>query len=435
MLDAESNKLLTEVGKGTPMGELLRRYWHPIAAVTEFESQDLKPVRLLGEDLVLFRSREGHYGLVQRQCAHRRADLSYGWVDEAGLRCSYHGWAYDVSGACVSQPFEDVTRGERNQRFRDSCRITAYPVREMAGLLFAYLGPLPSPELPRWELFDYRNGFAQIIFAEVPCNWLQAVENDLDPVHFEWLHANWSARQAGQRNFRAPTHLKIDVFEWEFGFGYRRILEDTTEADPVWSQPRLHLMPNIFMPGGEHLEYRVPVDDHRTLSVVWAWEAVPQDREPYVQTRIPHWYAPIQDPATGRWITTHIINQDTVAWVGQGVIADRTAERLASSDVGIVALRRRLRQDLEAVARGQDPSGVVRDPDKARLVRWPDNRRPLHERGLPRAEWLRQLEGRRRRVGIGEDEYFIFYAGQPPEVRRAYEEAMGLAPTPRTQPV
>lgn len=110
MLDAETNKMLTEVSKGTPMGELLRRYWHPIAAVSEFETQDLKPVRLLGEDLVLFHSRDG---LVQRQCAHRRADLSYGWVDEAGLRCSYHGWAYDVAGACVAQPYEDVTRALR----------------------------------------------------------------------------------------------------------------------------------------------------------------------------------------------------------------------------------------------------------------------------------------------------------------------------------
>ncbi|MBX5468101.1 MAG: aromatic ring-hydroxylating dioxygenase subunit alpha [Firmicutes bacterium] len=424
MVDPETNRLLTQVGRGTPMGELLRRYWHPIAAVTEFEETTIKPVRLLGEDLVLYRDLSGQWGLVERQCPHRRADLLYGWVEECGIRCSYHGWAFDAEGRCTSQPYEDLTRGERNRRFRESIRIAAYPVREMAGLLFAYLGPLPAPELPRWELFDYRNGFAQIVFADVPCNWLQAAENNIDPVHFEWLHDNWAARQAGRGGNVAPTHLKIDVFEWEFGFGYRRILSNTDETDPRWTQPRLHLMPNIFMPGGTHFEYRVPVDDEHTLSVVWAWEAVPLDRQPYVQTRIPHWYAPIRDEKTGRWITSHVINQDTVAWVGQGPIADRSKEHLASSDIGITMFRRRLKEDLERVARGEDPSGVIRDPEKARLVRWPDNRRAVIERGLAREEWLARRA--QRRDLIAADDYFIFYAGQPESVRREYEAAMGL---------
>src|SRR3954470_1049885 len=160
MISVEQNQKLTRVGKGTPMGELLRRYWHPIAAVTEFEDKATKPVRLMGENLVLYKDLSGTYGLIDRQCPHRRADMAYGWVEECGLRCSYHGWTFDENGTCISQPYEDTIKGaEKNQKFRDSVEMTSYPVQEMAGMLFAYLGPLPASELPRWEIFDYKNGF------------------------------------------------------------------------------------------------------------------------------------------------------------------------------------------------------------------------------------------------------------------------------------
>lgn len=145
-LSEEENLRMTEVGTGTPMGELLRRYWHPVAAVTEFEDRSTKPVRLMGEDLVLYRDLSGTCGLVQRHCAHRRADLSYGYVEERGLRCSYHGWCYDEQGRCTAQPFEDMAH--ENTRFRDSIKLDAYPVQEKAGLLFAHLGPDPAPLCP-----------------------------------------------------------------------------------------------------------------------------------------------------------------------------------------------------------------------------------------------------------------------------------------------
>jgi 5,5'-dehydrodivanillate O-demethylase len=203
MLSVEDNVLLSQTGKGTPMGELLRRHWHPIAAVTEFGDKATKQVRLLSEDLVLYKDRSGTYGLLALHCAHRRADLSYGFVEECGLRCSYHGWAYDEAGNCTSAPFEDSSSG--STRFRDHIKQPAYPVQEMAGLLFAYLGPLPAPVLPRWEVFDYKNGFAQIVLAPLDCNWLQAAENDIDPVHFEWLHNNWSRKQLDPDAPPAPS--------------------------------------------------------------------------------------------------------------------------------------------------------------------------------------------------------------------------------------
>jgi 5,5'-dehydrodivanillate O-demethylase oxygenase subunit len=438
MISVEQNQKLTRVGKGTPMGELLRRYWQPIAAITEFEDKATKPVRLMGENLVLYKDLSGTYGLIDRQCPHRRADMAYGWVEECGLRCSYHGWTFDENGSCISQPYEDTIKGaEKNQKFRDSVEMTSYPVKEMAGMLFAYLGPLPAPELPRWEIFDYKNGFAQIVISEIPCNWLQGVENNIDPVHFEWIHENWTERQNGKNYNSAATHLSIDIDEFEYGLMYRRTLEERYEDNPDDRRQRLisndysrlHLMPNIFCPIGTHLEYRVPIDDNNTLSVAFSWEAVPLEQQPYVQERIPHWYGPIKDSETGKWITTHVLNQDIVGWVGQGTITDRNNEHLGASDVGIVALRRGLKADLEAVEKGLDPSGVIRDPEKAKLVPWPEDRRSVLERGLPFDEWRRK-KLHELRLTIGTDfskrDYYAFSAGQPEDVKQEYEQAMGI---------
>ena len=130
------------------MGSLLRRYWMPIAAGAELQANPVKPVRILGEDLVLYRDRGGRLGLLDRHCAHRRVDLSYGYVEDCGLRCHYHGWLWDRSGACLEQPFEGVAHPEA--RFKDRVRIKAYRVEAKAGLLWAYLGPPPAPLVPTW---------------------------------------------------------------------------------------------------------------------------------------------------------------------------------------------------------------------------------------------------------------------------------------------
>jgi 5,5'-dehydrodivanillate O-demethylase len=157
MLSEEKNRLLTEVGPGKPMGDYLRRYWHPIAGASEFDDKAVKPLRILGEDLVLYKDLSGNYGLVDRRCPHRNADMSYGYVEQCGLRCSYHGWQYDPSGQCIHQPFEETL--DPGARMRKNTKIKAYPVQEKAGLLWAYMGPQPAPLLPDWELFNYKNGF------------------------------------------------------------------------------------------------------------------------------------------------------------------------------------------------------------------------------------------------------------------------------------
>ena len=186
MLSAELNDELTQVSAGTPMGELMRRYWHPVAATMELEERPTKAVRLLGEDLVLYKDRSDTYGLIDRLCPHRRVDLTYGIPEEHGLRCMYHGWMYDETGQCIEQPFEETVHPDG--RFKEKVKIAGYPVEELGGLLFAYMGPHPAPLLPRWEQLLYDDAVRDIAISQLPCNWLQCQENSLDAVHSEWLH-------------------------------------------------------------------------------------------------------------------------------------------------------------------------------------------------------------------------------------------------------
>src|SRR5882762_7224072 len=399
------------------MGELLRRYWMPIAAVAELDDHPTRPVRLLGENLVLYKDKAGTYGLVDRHCPHRRADLSYGYTDSCGLRCHYHGWLWDNTGRCLQQPFEETSHPEA--RFKDRVRIKAYPVEAKAGLLWAYLGPPPAPLVPTWEPFTWGNRFVQIVFSEVPCNWFQCQENSIDPVHFEWLHANWSRAMSRIDGDRSPMHLKVDFSEFEYGFQYKRIRTDTSEHDRLWTVGRVCLWPNGLFTGN-HVEFRVPVDDENTLSVMWHFSCVPREREPHVQNSIPTWQGPIADPATGRWITSHVMNQDFVTWVGQGRIADRSQEYLAASDRGIVMIRRRFLQDLERLKEGKDPKGIVRDPAKNRAIELPVAERKNFIDGFSRADMMRDPFNRRNLQG------YIFQTGQPPEVREAFLAAMGF---------
>jgi len=408
MLSAKDNEALTRVGRGTPMGELMRRYWQPIAAVAQLDERPTLPVRLLGEDLVLYRDASGGYGLLDRHCPHRRADLSYGTVEACGLRCHYHGWHFDSAGRCLEQPFEDVVHPDG--RFRDKIRITAYPVEAKAGLLWAYLGPAPAPLVPDWDLFGDQ-GYKQIVFSEVPCNWFQGQENSIDPIHFEWLHSNWTAAQRGESG-RAPRHLKIAFDEFEWGFVYRRVREDSTEQDDLWTVGRVCLWPNCLYTG--KFEWRVPIDDEHTLHVAWFNDPVP-GAAPFSQARIPYWFGPVTDPVTGRYITSHVMNQDFVAWLGQGTIADRTQEHLGESDRGVILFRKRMLEEAAIVARGGDPKAVVRDPEKnARLT-------------LPR---VRQGPGARSIAMAAEGPpRMLWHAGQPPEIaeeiRRIWTERKG----------
>jgi 5,5'-dehydrodivanillate O-demethylase oxygenase subunit len=417
MLDDAKNQLLTQVGPGTPMGGLLRRYWMPIAAISEFDDKSIKPVRVLGEDLALYKDLSGTFGLVDRQCAHRRADLAYGFVEQCGLRCNYHGWLYDEQGRCTEQPYEDVAAPQAH--FKDKIRLTAYPVEAKAGLIWAYLGPEPRPLVPDWEPFNWKNGFVEIVFAEVPCNWLQCQENSIDPLHFEWMHMNWSMRLAAKSGPYSPRHLKLEFEEFDYGFVYRRLREGMKASDSMWTTGRVCLWPNALFPG-DHFEWRVPMDDENTLSVTWSFTRVPRECEPYVQKSIPAWHGPIQDE-NGRWISSHVMNQDFIAWVGQGVIADRTKEHLSSGDRGVILLRQRLMDDLAAIEKGDDPKGLIRDAAVNHRVPLPIAERRYLTESISREELVSHPVLGKQYLGE-----YPFQAGQPEEVRRAYAEAMGI---------
>ena len=418
MLTPEQNQTLTRVGPGTPMGNLLRRYWMPIAGVSEFDERPIKQVRFFGEELVLYKDLSGTFGLVDRHCPHRRADLSYGFVESCGIRCNYHGWRFDETGRCVEQPFEDTVAPE--VKFREKVRITSYPVETKAGLVWAYMGPQPAPLLPNWEPFSWKNGFVQITLATVPCNWLQAQENSIDPVHFEWMHRNWSTRLKGETGPYGKKHVKIDFREFDFGFTYHRLVEDMPEDHERWTVGRVALWPNCLGPN-QHFEWRVPIDDENMLFVSWHFTRVPHEREPYVQEHIPTWEAPVVDPVTGRFISTHIDNQDFIAWAGQGRIADRTKEHLGISDRGVIAMRKRFFDDIARVERGEDPSAIIRDPAKNECIMLPIASRELLIDGLPLAELLDD-------PSIDPRNGFMNVAGQPRSVYLAYLDAMGLDP-------
>ncbi len=416
MLSAARNEMLTRVGPGTPMGELLRRYWQPIGGASQLETNPIKTIRLMCEDLVLYKDLSGHYGLIDRHCPHRRADMSYGWVEEKGIRCNYHGWMMNAAGKVIEQPWEDTTNP--TGRARENCGTKAYPVRECAGLLWAYMGPLPAPEFPVWEPFTYENGFREIVLADIPCNWLQCQENSCDPVHFEWMHDNWGSRLKGGGANTAAKHLKLVFEDYDYGLIYRRVRENQPENSKYWTVGRVALWPNGFYLG-HHFEWRVPVDDENTLSIAWFFMRVPRGREPYVQKSVPTWISPIRDE-NGRWISSHVINQDIVAWVGQGVIADRTKENLRSSDIGISMMRQQFLKDMDAIAEGRDPKAVLRDPEAAKCVDLPDMYRQINTQGLP-IEEIKQdrILGERLQA-------FRHHVGQPPEVRQAFVEAMGI---------
>jgi 5,5'-dehydrodivanillate O-demethylase len=364
MLSKEMNERLTRVGPGTPLGTLLRRYWFPIARTPELDEEPVLAVTLLGENLALYRSDSGKLGLVAQRCPHRGASLAYGIPEEGGLRCAYHGWRYDETGQCNEQPAEP-----EESSFKDRIKIPAYPVQELGGFVWAYLGPEPVPLLPRWDVLVRDDLDRDIGVTHLPINFLQAMENSMDPIHFEWLHAvygNYVRKRKGQPPAMTPRrHEQIAFDVFEYGIYKRRLLEG---EDPATSEDWLTGHPVIFpyiLAVGDHarptLQIRVPVDDTHTMHYWYRTE----QRAPGVPPRAT---IPISDVPyihkNGRLVVETINGQDMMAWVTQGDISDRTTERLGTSDKGVILFRNLLLEQIDKVERGEDPMGVIRDATK-----------------------------------------------------------------------
>jgi 5,5'-dehydrodivanillate O-demethylase len=350
----DENELLTRIGPGTPCGETLRRYWWPIATTADVTAKP-KSVRVLGENLVMFRTASGTIGLLELACAHRGASLEYGRVEEEAIRCCYHGWKFDLEGRCVEQPFEP-----EGSTLKKRVRQKAYVARDAGGLVFAYMGPKPVPEFPKYDLLFQEDRKRAVWGRDVHNNWLQGVENPVDPYHVMSIHAAIYPELA----FTRP-HI---VWE-EKWYG----IEMNSVGANGFTERYHHVFPgtvrvNVQRVGQESCQYMIwqtPRDDTSTVAwFVWASES----REPpfglttapYQATEPGKWRR-VEDGWFGLWER----DQDDAVISSQGLIADRTRENLGTSDKGVVLYRKMLKQAIQAVKAGKDPIGVIREPSDA----------------------------------------------------------------------
>src|SRR6266545_1083424 len=359
MITAEQNKQLTETGAGTLMGDLLRRYWWPIAATVDLEKEPVQPIRLLSEDLTLFRDERGRLGLIGDRCAHRAISLAYGIPQDNGLRCAYHGWTYDTAGHVVDMPFEPACL---------PLKITSYPVQEMGGLIWAYLGPDPAPLLPRFEGYAREDINRSVLIKPLPCSWLQCMDNSMDPTHFEHLHGhygNYYNRKHGKpEGMLTPPHLKVDFDVFEYGIYKRRLTEGQSEDCDDWQVGHPILFPNTLVVvggawGGSY-QIRTPIDDSHTLHFLYQFRYMEEggEKKPFA---VRHEQVRYDD--FGLAVGDAVIPQDEMAWIGQGPISDRTREHLVTSDKGVILYHNLILENIEKVERGEDPMGLVRDSD------------------------------------------------------------------------
>jgi 5,5'-dehydrodivanillate O-demethylase oxygenase subunit len=359
------------------MGELLRRYWIPVAASIEVHGATAIPVRVLGEDLAVYRAASGAVGLVAARCPHRGASLAYGIVDDESLRCAYHGWCFDREGRCVEIP----ALHQPTDALRARAATTAYPVRELGGLVFAYLGPEPAPVLPPYDLFVWPGALRDIGRAVVPCNWLQIMENSVDPTHLEWLHGHHLSAVRGEAGDTSPAryarrHTAIDFEVFEHGIIKRRLLEGGSQEDDDWQVGHPLVFPLMVRVGAHRqhrFQIRVPVDDTHTLHF-WYSCYLPADGTPPVHQReVPVYDVPFVDDR-GRFIVDFVDGGDIMTWVTQGAIADRTRELLTATDRGVIMYRRLLLEQLDRVGRGEDPMGVLRKEPPDGVIELPQER-------------------------------------------------------------
>ena len=364
MLSKEENELLTRVGPGTPAGEMLRCYWWP-AGFSELVKESGPPVRvkLLGEELVLFRNGQSQLGILGLHCSHRGTSLEYGRVEEKGIRCCYHGWLYDVNGRCLEQPTEAA-----ESTFKDRVQHPAYKVQELGGFVFAYLGPEPAPLLPSYDLLLRKDGESIVGAGQDFCNWLQRAENSVDQTHLVSLHASEYPQMA----------LKRPVIGWE----RRDYGAKITMYVPGISKPKFshwvfpshtrHTTARKGRKPDHAIRFRVPMDDTNTMTFwlrFYPYGEEDRGKQFVLKTRgfdndIPGVYDRVAD---GWWgIASH--DQDRVAQESQGPILDRTKEHLGASDQGVIMLRTMLKESIDAVREGKDPVWVIRDAGKNKNI-------------------------------------------------------------------
>ncbi len=394
MLPKERNDLLTQTGAGTPMGDLMRRYWLPALLSEEIPAPDSPPVqvRLLGEELVAYRDTEGRVGLLEEHCLHRGTSLFYGRNEECGLRCLYHGWKMDVDGnvlEMVSEPAASDLPHKVHHR--------AYRTHEWAGIVWGYLGPqdqVPDFVPPPWAPGDHvRVSIAKVI---VPCNWAQVLEGNIDSSHSSSLHssdmvpARVSGSQATDKKWLRPSTDKaprLQVEHTSYGFRYAAIRRPITNADETdYIRSTVFIAPSsaLIPPNNRYnvANFNVPIDDTHTVFhfIAWGNPLTTPDTEAWrrflgqsVGSDLDPLYRPYRNAENRFWQDRQAMragnftgikgfpNQDLAMWTSLGPIADRTAETLAAGDLAVVEFRRTMLQAVKAFQAGEPAIGTGKD--------------------------------------------------------------------------
>ncbi len=403
MLRDELNELLTRTGPGTPGGRFMRRYWQPVATSSEIlVGGKPKHVRILGEELVLFRpdasgrpdssgrDDAGKPGLLGLHCSHRGTSLAYGRVEDGGVRCPFHGWLYDVQGRCLEQPAEPETSTQK-----DSIRHPSYPCQELGGLIFAYLGPADAmPLLPRYEVLVREDGTRKVDYYPINSNYLQNLEGAVDTVHAAYLHTDqWSEKK---HVLAALPRPRVDFVETDYGIRQRSHKASPSPGGPVMNDVYTY----FFMPAGflrvqetnkgegdvkKFQSWYVPTDDTHTMRFQAAFAPLETSGEPYPWPEDTEFMPPgpendyfrdyerydtisgipVRAPGTA---IKGFLAQDSMVNETQGPIVDRTTEHLGAHDPVLMAMRLMMLKAIADVEKSLDPKHIIRDAELNDIV-------------------------------------------------------------------
>ena len=387
MISAEQNELMTRIGPGTPAGKLLRNYWQPVALVDEFDgARDVKAVQVLGEKFVLLRNKDKKFGLLDRHCPHRQADLAYGRWEDGNLRCVFHGWLFDVNGRCLQTPAEPA-----GSRLCEHIRQRSYPVSVRSGIVFAWLGEGEPSAFPHFDCFTAPDAYTFAFKGYWDCNWLQALEVGIDPSHASYLHRYFEDEDTAAsygRQFRGTPsdsalpiskllreHDRPEITVARTDYGMRLVTLRRIDDGQTHGRSTHLVFPQAFViPMNAEMtisQWHVPVDDTGCYwySIFTSFTA-PVDKKTMREQRLKTYPAPDYRPifnrengwgfdaeqqrkATYTGMGFDINIHDQFACESPGRIADRTRENLGSSDKGIVLYRRLLMDAIQKSQRGE----------------------------------------------------------------------------------
>lgn len=431
MISAEQNDFITRVGPQAPAGALLRRYWQPVALAEELLGErPIKAVRLMGQDFVLFRDEQGRLGLMDRDCPHRNADLSYGRLESGGLRCPFHGWLFDVNGNCLETPAEP-----QGSKLCTRIHQKTYPVVERSGIIFGYIGEGEPPAFPEFDCFVAPDSHTFAFKGLFECNWLQALEVGMDPAHASWLHRFFEDEDTEAsygKQFRGTSkdsNLAITAVLREYDRPEIQIestdygMRLTTLRELSESQRHVRVTNVVFpqafvIPMSTEMtisQWHVPVDDYNCY-----WYAIftsftgPVDKQAMRSQRLASCELPDyvskrnkrnnygfsaeeQRSKTYTGMGMDINVHDQWAIESQGPIQDRTREHLGTTDKGIMAFRRMLVQAIEDTAQGKPVPGVI-DATQAKQFSGPASIDGVSPADKTPEQYWRDADQERRRL-------------------------------------